>query len=97
MSITMLFSEHGRILADAFEVVLGKAEPGAMAFVRCLTPDVVEGLADDSGFASSSWKIWRVASVNAPHARTITADQAVELRESKSDPVLLLVDTVQAA
>ena len=93
----MLWTElHGRLLANAFDAVLGRPESGTMAFVRCLTPDVVEALAGDDAFASSKWKFWRVANIDAPGARTITADHAVELRESKSDPALLLVDTVRA-
>lgn len=90
----MQWSElHTTILRQAFEVVLGKAEPGAMAFVRCLTPDVVEALAADAGFAPSGWQVWRVADTTDPTVRTITADQAVEIREAKQDTVLLLVDT----
>src|SRR5262245_14174091 len=67
-----------------------------MAFVRCLAPDVVESLATDATFAPPSWKVWRVASADDVKTRTITADGAVELRESKSEPVLLLVDTARA-
>ncbi len=87
---------HSQLLAKAFDGVLGKPDTGAMAFVRCLTPDVVEALTCDNAFKSSNWKFWRVADLNALQARTITADHAVELRESKSDPTLLLVDTVRA-
>ncbi len=93
----MVWTElHARLLANAFEKVLGRADPGAMAFVRCLTPDVVKALAGDTTFAPSAWKVWRVADAEDATARTITADQAVELRESKGEPVLLLVDTARA-
>jgi len=84
---------HSIILKQAFEAVLGKAEAGAMAFVRCLTPDVVEALAADTCFAPSGWQVWRVADVANSTARTITADRAVEIREVKQDAALLLVDT----
>jgi DNA phosphorothioation-dependent restriction protein DptH len=95
--MTMVWTElHARLLANAFEKVLGRADPGAMAFVRCLTPDVVEALAGDTTFAPSAWKVWRVADAADARGRTITADQAVELRESKGEPVLLLVDTARA-
>jgi len=90
----MQWSElHAAILRQAFEAVLGKAEPGTMAFVRCLTPDVVAVLAADADFAPSGWQIWRVADATDSTARTITADQAVEIREAKQEAVLLLVDT----
>ena len=93
----MVWTElHARLLANAFERVLGRPDQGAMAFVRCLTPDVVESLASDATFTPSGWQVWRVADVDDAEARTITADHAVELRESKEEAVLLLVDTVRA-
>ncbi len=87
---------HGRLCAGAFERVLGRAEPGAMAFVRCLNPEVVEWLARDRTFVPAGWQVFRVADADDPEARTITADRAVELREAKADPVLLVVDTARA-
>jgi hypothetical protein len=92
----MIWTElHARLFGQAVEKVLGKPDLGAMAFVRCLTPEVVESLARDSKFAPHGWKVWRVADVESKMIRTITADTAVELRESKSDPALLLVDTAR--
>jgi DNA phosphorothioation-dependent restriction protein DptH len=87
---------HATILGKAFAKVLGKAEPGAMAFVRCLTPDIVEALAADVAFAPSEWQVWRVADADDERSRTITADRAVEMRETKGDAALLLVDTAGA-
>jgi DNA phosphorothioation-dependent restriction protein DptH len=93
----MLFTElHARLLSSAFERVLGKPESGSVAFVRCLTPDVVEALANDKIFTPSCWDVWRVAEFDAAQERTITADRAVELREEKATAVLLLVDTARA-
>ena len=87
---------HGRLLGRAFERVLGRAEPGTVAFVRCLTPNVVAELVADSGFALPNWQVWRVADSDNAEARTITADTAVEERERKGDAALLLVDTDRA-
>lgn len=87
---------HATILAKAFAKVLGKAEPGAMAFARCLTRDIVERLARDAAFAPPQWQVWRVADADDETARTITADRAVEMREAKRDATLLLVDTAKA-
>lgn len=84
---------HGLLLARAFERVLGRAERGAMAYVRCLEPDIIDCLASDAAFSPSGWRVFRVADRDVVDARTITADRAVELRELKSDAVLLLVDT----
>jgi DNA polymerase III delta prime subunit len=84
---------HARILGLAFEKILGKADSGSMAFVRCLTPDVVEVLANDASFAPRDWRVWRVADSGNEGVRTVSADRAVEMREAKGDAVLLLVDT----
>jgi len=92
----MAWSElHAAILGHAFEKVLGKAEAGAIAFVRCLTPDVVEALAGDSSFGPSGWHVWRVSDAGEG-THTITSDRAVEIRETKGDATLLLVDTAKA-
>ena len=88
---------HGAVLAKALGIVLGRPERGGMAFVRCLAPDVVDALARDSdGFCLPDWHIWRVADVEDDKARTITADRAVEIRESKSEAAVLFVDTGRA-
>ena len=87
---------HGRLLARAFEELLDGPQPGAMAFVRCLTPDVVEALAMDKAFAPDGWRVLRVADEEHAGKRTIAADRAVEMRETKGEAVLLLVDTVHA-
>ena len=67
-----------------------------MAFVRCLTPNVIEALGADISFAPDGWQVLRVADETHAEKRTITADQAVEIRESKIDATLLLVDTERA-
>ena len=87
---------HALLLAKAFERVLGSGAPGTMAFVRCLTPDVVEALAEANLFTLAPWHVWRVADEDNPEKRTITADRAVEMREAKAEAVLLLVDTAKA-
>ena len=87
---------HGRLLAKAFEKLLGNSKTGAMAFVRCLAPNVVEALANEKAFILNGWQIRRVADVEEGETRTITADRAVEWRESKGEAVLLLVDTGRA-
>src|SRR3990172_1952110 len=92
----MVWTElYGRLVAKAFEKVLGRPDQGAMAFVRCLTPDVVEALAGDTTFAPSAWRVWRVADVEDAKTRTITADRAVELRESKDEAVVPLGGTAR--
>ncbi|WP_156013141.1 ATP-binding protein [Thioalkalivibrio sp. HK1] len=91
---------HGALLAKAFEEVLAtddadskSLENGTMAFVRCLDSEVIEKAASSSEFLVGGWKVYRVADRTDDARRTITADRAVEIREDKSDPALLLVDT----
>lgn len=87
---------HALLLTKAFEKLLGSGAPGTMAYVRCLTPDVVEALAEADSFTLALWRVWRVAEENNQEKRTITADRAVEMREAKENAVLLLVDTSRA-
>lgn len=87
---------HGRLLAKAVERVLGASQSGALAFVRCLTPDVVKELAANESFEPGGWDILRVADEESAEKRTISADRAVELREAKGDALVLLVDTDRA-
>ena len=87
---------HGALLGRAFEGLLGRPERGAMAFVRCLEPAVVATLAVDATFAPDGWRVLRVADTDDEANRTTDADTAVELRETKEDATLLLVDTGRA-
>jgi DNA phosphorothioation-dependent restriction protein DptH len=83
-------------LMSAFKRILGRATPGSMAFVRCLPPEAVSALAAESLFDLAPWKVAAVTDhIDMPN-RQITADVAVEWREDKSDPVLLLVDMDKA-
>lgn len=92
---TKLIDVHGRLLSRAFERLLGGSDDvGAMAFVRCLAPEVVRNLAlSGNAFAPVGWKVCLVAGSEDAETRSITADMAVELREAKEESVLLLVDT----
>ena len=80
------------VLRDTFRRLLGPARTGTMAFVRCLPQEVVHALAADAEFHLDGWQIAAVTSDHDLHGRRITAGQAVEWREDKSDPALLLVD-----
>ncbi|MBF2760000.1 MAG: ATP-binding protein [Ectothiorhodospiraceae bacterium AqS1] len=94
---------HGALLAEAFERVLAtddadsKAlDKGTMAFVRCLDSETIEKAASSNDFSVAGWDIYRVADRSDDARRTITADRAVEIREDKGHPVLLLVDSDRA-
>jgi len=61
---------HASLLSLAFERLLGAGSAGSVAFVRCLTSDVVEALAESSAFAPEGWQVWRVADANSEQSRT---------------------------
>ena len=84
------------LLASAFKKLIGRATPGSMAFVRCLSSEVVAALAADPQFDLAPWKVAAVTDHADAATRRITADVAVAWREDKADPVLLLVDTETA-
>ena len=84
------------LLGDAFQRLLGKAAQGSVAYVRCLHADIALALAADPQFAPDAWKIAAVTDQADTASRRITADQAVEWRENKADPLLLLVDLERA-
>jgi DNA phosphorothioation-dependent restriction protein DptH len=81
------------LLAGAFKQLLGRAKAGSMAFVRCLPADAITSLAADPRFDLAPWKVSVVTNHHDAATRRITADVAVEWREDKAEPVLLLVDT----
>lgn len=80
------------LLRDAFRRLLGKAAIGSVAYVRCMHADIALALTADPRFLLDAWKIAVVTGQADDTTRRITADQAVELREAKADPLLLLVD-----
>jgi DNA phosphorothioation-dependent restriction protein DptH len=87
---------HATLLSAALEQLLRRGENGAVAFIRCLPHGVVKAAAGDAHFAPQGWKVYRVADAADLACQTITADQAVELREEKGPAMLLLVDTERA-
>jgi len=89
---TAILESHAELLADAIGRILPLPERGSMAFLRCLAPQVVRALAANPRFQVPGWDVRAVTDATDPVARTITADQAVEIRESKGDAALLLVD-----
>ena len=81
----MTISElHARIFGKALENLLKASNHGTMAYIRCLTSDIVRELVLQRSFQLKDWDIFRVADVIDPDTRTLTADRAVEIRESKS-------------
>ena len=92
----MLSEPAALILAHAFAKLLGKPEPGSMAFIRCLPSEVSMALAAHARFAVPGWRVAAVVDSPDPQTRRIGADQAVEWREGKGQATLLLVDPTRA-
>lgn len=93
---TPLTPSHAKFLADAASRLLKTGRRGDMAFVRCLSGEIVEALCADRGFQVKGWDIRGVVDRSAVDDRLITADAAVELREDKGPPTLLLIDSARA-
>ena len=83
-------------MAQAFENVLGQPESGSIAYARCLSPGLTHDLAGNSSFNVKHWKVFCVAGEDNPVEHITTADRAVEMRETKGDATLLLVDTEES-
>ena len=69
------------LMASAFKKLLGRATPGSMAFVRCLSSEVVAALAADSQFDLAPWKVAAVTDRADAATRRITAD-AIKVSKS---------------
>ena len=84
------------LLRTSFEKLLGEPAQGSVAYVRCLHPDIALALAEDDRFQLDAWKVAVVTNLSDDARRRVTADQAVEWREDKADPLLLLIDVDNA-
>lgn len=90
----MIGPEHQKHFSAALADLLGKPMEGAVAFLRCLPSEQIDALADAEHFAVSGWTVNAV--VDTSGHRRVTADQAVERREDKTDAALFLIDTARA-
>jgi len=81
------------LLAQALSNLLGNPSAGNMVFVQCLSKEIIEDLIQDSRFAIVDWEIALVSAREDLPNRLITADRAVDWRESKGPASLLLIDS----
>jgi DNA phosphorothioation-dependent restriction protein DptH len=89
----IVLEAHAQHMAVAFLKLLGEPAAGTIAFTRCLSREVINGLCESQKFALNPWRVWAVVESADKSLRQITADQAVALREDKgNEPILLLVD-----
>ena len=85
---------HVKHLSAALEDILVRPQRGEVAFLRCLSSDLVDALIDAPEFIVDRWSIYAV--VDKVGVRRVTADVAVEHREQKGDPTLFLIDPARA-
>ena len=69
---------HAQLLSAALADLLGDPIAGDVAFLRCLSSELIDELIDSAQFTVPKWTIRAV--VDEPGTRRITADQAVEQR-----------------
>jgi len=91
-----LAEDYVEFLNRVFAKLLGEPAAGSVAYCRCLSTRIIEGLAGSHGFAPRNWEVRAVVGSNDPTCRRITSDQAVEMREEKGDAILLLVNGERA-
>lgn len=83
-----------RILSRAMERLLGRGADGDLAFTRAFPHDDIQQILAAGIRAVGEWQVVAVGSVNGDG--WITADQAVELRETKGAATFLLIDAHSA-
>ncbi|CAK0764334.1 DNA phosphorothioation-dependent restriction protein DptH [Gammaproteobacteria bacterium] len=81
------------LLAQALSNLLGNPSAGNMVYVQFLPTEIIEDLIRDSRFEIDGWKIALVSAREDILRRLITADRAVDWRESKGPASLLLIDS----
>lgn len=92
----MLSELHAICLGEALSKVLKVPTEGTMAYVRSIPAEAMAELFSDMQFQIPGWELYFVSDYIDQEHRTITADQAVDLREEKRGSVVLFVDTKKA-
>jgi DNA phosphorothioation-dependent restriction protein DptH len=90
----MITPAHARLLGGALLKLLGLPARGAVAFLRCMPPELLDQCIDCPQFEVTGYRVFAV--LDATGHRRITADAAVELREEKGDAILFLIDPSRA-
>ncbi|UVT22060.1 MAG: ATP-binding protein [Nitrospira sp.] len=83
-------------LNQVLQDLAGPPEPGNIAFIRCIPAELIGPLVTHQNFRIQGWQVLAVAGEGDTTQQTITADKAVEIRESKLAATLLIVDVTAA-
>ena len=83
-----------QILSRAMEHLLGRGAEGDLAFTRAFSRDDIQQILAADIRVVADWQVVAVGSMNSNG--WITADHAVELRESKGKATFLLIDAHSA-
>lgn len=89
-------STQASCLAQALRELAGLPDPGNIAFLRCIPAELIGPLVTHQKFRVPGWQVFAVAGEGDTMSQTITADKAVEIRESKESATLLIVDVSAA-
>src|SRR5512132_4039267 len=93
----MNVTDHqAKCLARALMELAGAGGPGDISFVRCIPTDLIATLVSHPVFRVPGWQVFAVTGESKNAAKTITADEAVEIREGKGLAALLIVDVSTA-
>ncbi len=85
-----------QIVWEAFEKILGPPSKGALAYCRFFEKGVIEEICSKDRPLIGGWMMYVVGSSGNANPILISADQAVEKREDKGEPTLLIVDNQSA-
>jgi DNA phosphorothioation-dependent restriction protein DptH len=87
---------QAKYLARALTEIAGPGGLGDISFVRCIPNDLIATLVSHPVFRVPGWQVFAVTGESQNAAKTITADEAVEIREDKGPATLLIVDVSTA-
>lgn len=82
---------NAQLLSRAIGALLGQGADGDLAYTRALSVDDIQTTIADGLNAVSGWDVVAVGAITS--GGWISADRAVELRESKGRATFLLIDT----
>lgn len=89
----MLTKTHIEALKTSLDKLLSNSSEGTIAYIKCFSTDTVFELINNEKFKISGWEVYLVSNKEKFNNNfKINSDKAVDIRESKKNKVLFLVD-----
>jgi DNA phosphorothioation-dependent restriction protein DptH len=87
---------HLKIIFQAFTEILGPSFTGALAYCCFFETHFITSICKVDGIDLGGWKLYGVGDCGDIRGAVISTDQAVEMRENKNEPTILIVDRKSA-